>query len=111
MHIYRHSSVICVKAPYFYNFFFASFFFLVQLTEGVTYDAWFDVTEGNDHRRISFLKSLYNHSAFVSNQPDSQGILPSFQSPRDIADHYGIRMTTYYIVRTLSWDLAYAWGK
>lgn len=75
---------------FFKNYFVV--YFVVDLTEGVIYEAWFDI--GPD----SNLQSLLANKRFLLDHPDSRGILSIFQSPRDIADKYGIKMVTYYNV-------------
>ncbi|CAB3995013.1 adhesion G- coupled receptor D1-like [Paramuricea clavata] len=54
----------------------------VKVTEGVTYDVWFNKT----NRGYEFLNS----------DVDSSGILQTFQAPKNIYDHYGVKMKTYF---------------
>ena len=68
--------------------------------EGVNY-AWFNVFPDPSKNRgkeyYSKLVSLYKNENFTEN-PASVGVFGSFQSPRDIADHYGLKLVTYYSV-------------
>ena len=59
-------------------------FVSVQLNEGVMYDVWFNTTDRS--------------YGFINTDASSQGIVPSFDAPKDILDYYGVRMKTYYNV-------------
>ena len=44
------------------------------------------------------LDTLLQNPKFRSNKPDSTKTLPSLVSPINVADNYGVRMSTYYVV-------------
>ena len=46
----------------------------------------------------SALDALLRSPKFRSNSPDSRKTLPTLVSPMNVADNYGVRMTTYYVV-------------
>ena len=66
----------------------------VQVTEGVTYDVWFNVTD--------------RYFRFINTKPHSRSILPTFQAPRNIYDHYGVRMKTYFNVSINIWRTVFS---
>ena len=53
------------------------------------------------------LNSLLQSVKFRSNSPDSRKTLPSLVSPINVADNYGVRMTTYYVVGIKEVDRLY----
>ena len=47
------------------------------------------------------LSNLLYNKKFKSKTPDSTKKIPSLVSPINVADNYGLRLTTFYVVRFL----------
>lgn len=63
----------------------------IYIERGVTMEVYNNI-------RGTTLNQLLRNKKFKSKTPDSTKKIPSLVSPMNVADNYGLRLTTYYVV-------------